>query len=439
MSNMSEFVEAADILDGKYEDGAEVKIRGWIYTSRSSGGIQFLEIRDGSGLIQCTLNKRSIDEETFNKVEKYPIETSIELKGKVKQDSRAPRGWELRVTGIGTVYEAMPDYPIVKKEQGIEFLMDNRHLYIREPKLQNIFHIRAKFLQAARDWFKENRYTEIQTPMFMTASVEGGSTLFSVDYFEREGVYLSQSWQLYAEALISSLGKIYTIAPSFRAEPSRTRRHLSEFLHMELEEPWSSLSDIQDSGDRLVSYIANTLACEMPEKVKEAGRDPEYLASLKAPFPKITYDEAVEIVQSKGVDMFWGDDFGWQQEGPLTEEFETPFWVVGFPSGIKPFYHMPNPDRPEVTLSSDLLAPEGYGEIIGGGQRVHDYEQLYQRTIDDGLDPSNYEWYMDLRKWGTVPHSGFGLGVERVLMWMLKLEHIRDTVPFPRDMRRVYP
>ncbi|HHL41175.1 MAG TPA: asparagine--tRNA ligase [Candidatus Bathyarchaeota archaeon] len=436
---MTGFVKAADILHGKYDDGAEVNLRGWIYTSRSSGGIQFLEVRDGSGVIQCTLNKRTIDEETFNNVEKYPLETALELKGKVKKDDRAPGGWELRVTGVGAVYESKPDYPIVKKEQGVEFLMDNRHLYIREPKLQNIFQLRAKFLMAARDWFKEHEYTEVQTPMFMTASVEGGSTLFSVDYFEREGVYLSQSWQLYAEALISSLGKIYTIAPSFRAEPSRTRRHLSEFLHMELEEPWSTLSDIQDTGDKLVSHIANTLASEMPEKVKEAGRDPEYLAGLKAPFPKISYDEAVEIVQSKGVEMFWGDDFGWQQEGPLTEEFETPFWVVGFPSGIKPFYHMPDPDRPEVTLSSDLLAPEGYGEIIGGGQRVHNYEQLYQRTIDDGLDPANYEWYMDLRKWGTVPHSGFGLGVERVLMWMLKLDHIRDTVPFPRDMRRVYP
>ncbi len=436
---MTGFVKTADILNGKYENGADVKVRGWIYTSRSSGGIQFLELRDGSGVIQCTLNKRNIGEETFEKVEKYPLETTIELMGTVNEDSRAPGGWEVRVNGIGSVYVSHPDYPIVKKEQGVEFLMDNRHLYIREPKLQNIFHIRAKFLEAARDYFKDNGYTEVQTPMFMTASVEGGSTLFSVDYFEREGVYLSQSWQLYAEALISSLGNIYTIAPSFRAEPSRTRRHLSEFLHMELEEPWSTLSDIQDTGDKLVCHIANTLAETMPEKVKEVGRDPVYLASLKAPFPKITYDEAVEIVQGKGVDMFWGDDFGWQQEGPLTEEFETPFWVVGFPSGIKPFYHMPDPNRAEVTLSSDLLAPEGYGEIIGGGQRVHNYEQLYQRTLDDGLDPANYAWYMDLRKWGTVPHSGFGLGVERVLMWMLKLGHIRDTVPFPRDMRRVYP
>jgi len=436
---MTGFVNAADILDGKVEDGAEAKIRGWIYTSRSSGGIQFLEVRDGSGVIQCTLNKQTIDEATFRAVEKYPLETVLELKGVVKQDDRAPGGWELRVTGVGAVYESMPDYPIVKKEQGIEFLMDKRHLYIREPKLQNIFHIRARFLMAARDWFRDNGYTEVQTPMFMTASVEGGSTLFRVEYFDKKGVYLSQSWQLYAEALICSLGKIYTISPSFRAEPSRTRRHLSEFLHMELEEPWSTLADIQEAGDKLVCHIANTLAETIPKRIQTAGRDPKYLASLEPPFPRISYDEAVDILQSKGVEMYWGDDFGWQQEGPLTEEFETPFWVEKFPRAIKPFYHLPDPSNPEVTLSSDLLAPEGYGEIIGGGQRIHDYKQLYERTIEDGLNPDNYEWYMDLRKWGSVPHSGFGLGVERVLMWMLKLEHIRDTVPFPRDMRRVYP
>ena len=433
------FIDVADVLHGKIEEGTEVQVRGWINTSRSSGGIQFLELRDGSGILQCTLNKRNMEQDVFEAVEKYPLETTLELKGTVRQDNRAPGGWELRISGVGTVYESMQDYPIVKKEHGVEFLMDQRHLYVRDPRLQNIFKIRAHFLKTARRYFDENGYTECHSPMFMTASVEGGSTLFNVEYFEREGVYLSQSWQLYAEAMISCLGKIYTIAPSFRAEPSRTRRHLSEFWHLELEEPWTDLNGIMASGDKLVCAIANALASEIPDRVKQAGRDPEYLANLKPPFPQITYDRAVEIVQEQGVEMYWGDDFGWQQEGPLTEQFETPFWVVGFPSGIKPFYHMPNPDRPEVTLSADLLAPEGYGEIIGGGQRVHDYEQLYQRTIDDGLDPSNYEWYMDLRKWGTVPHSGFGLGVERVIMWMLKLEHIRDTIPFPRDMRRVYP
>ncbi len=436
---MTGFVDVSDILKGDYKDGVEVKVRGWIYTSRSSGGIQFLELRDGSGVIQCTLNKRNLDESIYTQVEKLPIESALELKGKVKHDSRAPGSWEIRVNNIGTVYEAKPNYPIVKKEQGLEFLMDNRHLWVREPRLQNIFQIRSKFLEAAREWFINNGYTECHSPMFMTASVEGGSTLFNVEYFDRKGVYLSQSWQLYAEAMISTLGKIYTIAPSFRAEPSRTRRHLSEFWHLEVEEPWTDLSGIQDVGDRLVCYIANTLGNDEPEKVLKAGGNPNYLLSLEPPFPRIKYDEAVDIVQKEGVEMYWGDDFGWQQEGPLTEQFETPFWVVGFPSGIKPFYHMPDPDRPEITKSSDLLAPEGYGEIIGGGQRVHDYEQLYQRTIDDGLDPSNYAWYMDLRKWGTIPHSGFGLGIERVLMWMLKLEHIRDTIPFPRDMRRVYP
>lgn len=436
---MSGFAKTVDILEGKYEDGKEVQVRGWIYTSRSSGGIQFLELRDGDGVVQCTLNRRSIDDEAFDYIEKLPIETALEFKGKVREDERAPGGWEIRVTNIGEVYEAQRDYPIVKKEQGTEFLMDNRHLYVREPYLQNIFQIRANFMEAAREFFKENDYTETQSPMFMTASVEGGSTLFNVEYFEKEGVYLSQSWQLYAEAMICTLGKIYTIAPSFRAEPHRTRRHLSEFWHLEVEEPWTDLDGIMGVGDRLVSHISNILGQKMADKVKRAGGDPDYLGNLEPPFPKISYDEAVEIVQDAGVEMYWGDDFGWQQEEPLTQEFEKPFWVVGFPSGIKPFYHMPDPERSEVTLSADLLAPDGYGEIIGGGQRVHNYEQLYQRTLDDGLDPSNYEWYMDLRKWGTVPHSGFGLGIERVIMWMLKLEHIRDTIPFPRDMRRVYP
>ncbi|MGD2201106.1 MAG: asparagine--tRNA ligase [Candidatus Bathyarchaeota archaeon] len=432
------FLDIADILAGGC-DGKEVSVRGWINNSRSSGGIMFIILRDGTGLLQCTFNRRKVGDELFERVEGLPLESALELQGLVKEDDRAPGGWELNVSDIGKVYPAKLDFPIVRKEHGTEFLMDNRHLYVRDPNLQNIFHIRAKFFEAARDWFRENGYTETQSPSFMTASVEGGSTLFSVDYFGLEGVYLSQSWQLYAEAMISSIGKIYTIAPSFRAEPSRTRRHLSEFWHMEVEEPWTELEGIMDTGDALVTHIAHTLAKEIPGKVRMAEKDPDELLKLKVPFPRISYDEAVEIVQEQGVEMYWGDDFGWQQEGPLTEQFESPFWVVGFPSGIKPFYHMPDPDRPDVTRSADLMAPEGYGEIIGGGQRVHDYDQLYKRILKDGLDPENYSWYLDLRRWGTVPHSGFGLGIERVIMWMLGLEHIRDTIPFPRDMRRVFP
>ena len=435
---MTEFVDIAKILDGGC-DGERVSVRGWLHNSRSSGGIQFLVVRDGTGVLQCTLNKRSVDEEAYNRVERLPIESTLELSGVVNVDQRAPDGRELSVNNLGEVNEAMPDFPITKKEHGLEFLMDNRHLWVRDPRLQNIFRIRARFMDAGRRWFNENGYTETQSPMFITAACEGGSTLFEVKYFDRPGVYLSQSWQLYAEAMIASLGKIYTIAPSFRAEPSRTRRHISEFWHLEVEQPWTDLAGIMKVGDELVSYMAHVLAEEMPREVKTTGRDPEELLRVEPPFPQITYDEAIETVQRDGVEMLWGDDFGWQQEEPLTRYFDSPFWVRGFPSGIKPFYHLPDPKRAEVTLSADLMAPEGYGEIIGGGQRVHDYAQLLQRVLDDGLRPEDYSWYIDLRRWGTVPHSGFGLGIERVLCWMLKLEHIRDAIPFPRDIRRVFP
>jgi asparaginyl-tRNA synthetase len=435
---MTEFVDIAKILDGGC-DGERVSVRGWLHNSRSSGGIQFLVVRDGTGVLQCTLNRRSVDEETYNRVERLPIESTLELSGVVNVDQRAPDGRELSVNNLGGVNEAMPDFPITKKEHGLEFLMDNRHLWVRDPRLQNIFRIRARFMDAGRRWFNENGYTETQSPMFITAACEGGSTLFEVKYFDRPGVYLSQSWQLYAEAMIASLGKIYTIAPSFRAEPSRTRRHISEFWHLEVEQPWTDLAGIMRIGDELVSYMAHVLAEEMPREVKATGRDPDELLRVEPPFPQITYDEAVETVQGDGVEMLWGDDFGWQQEEPLTRHFDSPFWVRGFPSGIKPFYHLPDPERAEVTLSADLMAPEGYGEIVGGGQRVHDYAQLLQRVLDDGLRPEDYSWYLDLRRWGTVPHSGFGLGIERVLCWMLKLEHIRDAIPFPRDIRRVFP
>ena len=435
---MAGFVRVVDILDGAH-DGAQVRVRGWLDNKRSSGGIQFLSVRDGTAVVQCTLNRRDLGEEVFREVEGLPLESTVVLKGVVNVDERAPDGREVSVTSVVEAVAAMLDFPITKQEHGVEFLMDNRHLYVRNPKIQAVMRIRAKFMEVARDWFRDHDYTETQSPMFITAACEGGSTLFNVEYFEREGVYLSQSWQLYAEAMISTLGKIYTIAPSFRAEPSRTRRHLSEFWHMEVEEPWQDLAGITAVGDELVSHIGHTLAREMPRELRLVGRDPEELLALETPFPRVSYDEAVEIVQSEGVDMYWGDDFGWQQEGPLTKRFDTPFWIVGFPTGIKPFYHLPNPERPDVTMSADLMAPEGYGEIIGGGQRVHDYEQLLSRIDEDGLDPEDYSWYIDLRRWGTVPHSGFGLGVERVVMWMCKLDHIRDAVPFPRDMRRVFP
>jgi asparaginyl-tRNA synthetase len=435
---MNRFVDVTDIFDGVH-DGERVALRGWLYNRRSSGGIQFLEIRDGTGVIQCTLDRSSVNEDTYDNVERLPLESTLELEGVVNVEDRAHFGREVSVNNIAIINAAFPDYPITKKEHGVEFLMDNRHLYIRNPKVQAMMRIRAKFLQAARCWFDEQGYTETHSPSFMTAACEGGSTLFSVEYFGREGVYLSQSWQLYAEAMIATLGKIYTIAPSFRAEKSRTRQHLTEYWHMELEQPWTDLKGIMEVGDGLVAHIAHTLAEEMPRELRYVGRDPEDLLKLEPPFPRISYDEAVEMLNEKGVEMYWGDDFGRTQEEPLSRGFDQPFWVVGFPTGIKPFYHMPNPEKPDVTLSADMIAPEGYSEIIGGGQRVHDYEQLLERIHADGLDPADYSWYLDLRRWGSVPHSGFGLGVERVIMWMTKQDHIRDTIPFPRDMRRVFP
>jgi asparaginyl-tRNA synthetase len=435
---MSRFADITDVLDGKH-DGEQVAIRGWMYNRRSSGGIQFLMMRDGTGVLQCILNKINVREETYNNVEKLPIESVLELEGNVNVDSRAPDGREVSVTNVGNVIESQPDFPIVRKKHGLEFLLDNRHLYVRDPRIQSILRLRAKMMEAARDWFREHGYTETQSPIFTSAACEGGSTLFSVDYFEEKGVYLAQSWQLYAEAMISSLGKIYTISPSFRAEQSRTRRHLAEYWHLEVEEPFADMNGILDVGDELISHMCHTLAEERPRELRHLGREPDELLRINPPFPRITYDEALEILRKDGVELLWGDDFGWQQEEPLTKHFDSPFWVTHFPIGVKAFYHKPDPMRRDVTLSGDLLAPEGYGEIIGGGQRIHDYDELMKRVHDERLNPADYSWYLDLRRWGTVPHSGFGLGIERVLMWICKLEHIRDAIPFPRDMRRVFP
>ncbi|MEM4726767.1 MAG: asparagine--tRNA ligase [Candidatus Bathyarchaeia archaeon] len=438
MSEQSKPVDVADILDGVYDE-QRISVRGWIYNKRSSGGIQFLLVRDGSGVIQCTLDRKSIGEEEFERIERLPLESVIEVEGIVRADKRAPGGRELSVNRVGLILESQPDYPITHKRHGLDFLLDNRHLYVREPKMQAILRLRAKTMEAARSWLVKNGYTETHSPIFTAAACEGGSTLFQVEYFDEEGVYLAQSWQLYAEALISSLGKIYTIAPSFRAEKSRTRRHLAEYWHLEVEEPFTDLYGIMKVGDELVTHICHTLAQERPRELRKLGREPEELLRLEPPFPKITYDEALEILRKDGIELLRGEDMGWQQEEPLTKHFDTPFWVTHFPKGVKAFYHKPDPKRPEVTLSADLLAPEGYGEIIGGGQRIDNYEELLQRIREEGLDPEDYRWYLDLRRWGSVPHSGFGLGIERLLMWIAKLEHIRDAIPFPRDMRRVYP
>jgi len=428
------FDDIGEILNGKT---GLVKIRGWLHNKRSSGGIQFIILRDHSGFVQCTLEEK-IDKKAFDEIEALPAESVVVVEGDARKDERAPGGYEIYVKKINVLFKAEPDFPIAKKKHGAEFLLDERHLWLRSKKMQSMLRLRSKLLAVARQWLLDHGYKEFQSPIFITAACEGGSTLFPVEYFGKQA-YLTQSWQLYAEAAISSIGKIFTIAPSFRAEKSRTRRHLTEYWHLEVEEPFCDLECTMKMQENFISHIVQNLAQKLPEDIKIFGRDPQELLNVKPPFDRITYDEAVEIINKEGGYIKWGDDLTWLQEKILTMKHKKPFFVHRYPKGVKAFYHMPDPERSEVTLSADLLAPEGYGEIIGGGQRIHDLKQLLQRIKDEKLDPKDYSWYVDLRKWGTVPHAGFGMGVERLLMWMLKLDHIRDAIAFPRTMTRYFP
>jgi len=434
---MENFVDVSSILSGEHTD-EKVRIRGWLHNMRSSGGIHFLLIRDGTGIIQCTMKKGAVEDRVFEEAKELTQESSLEIAGVVKEDRRAPGGYEIRVEDLKVFHLAEEGYPIAKKYHGPDFLLDNRHLWIRSQKMQTILRVRAKFLEAAREWFKMNGFTEFHSPTLITAACEGGSTLFPVKYFDQEA-YLTQSWQLYAEAAIASLGKIYTVAPSFRAEKSRTRRHLTEYWHLEVEAPWCDLNCIMKIQEDLLAYVFDVLCDEMRCELESLGRPSEELRKMKPPFERITYDRAVEILNEEGVSFEWGDDLTWTHEKILTQRFDKPFFVTHFPIGVKAFYHKPDPERPEVTLSADLLAPEGYGEITGGGQRIDDLEELLRRIKEENLNPEDYKWYIDLRRYGSVPHSGFGLGVERAVAWICKLEHIRDAVAFPRLINRVYP
>ncbi len=429
------YTDISQILDGKAKT---VVIHGWLHHKRSSGGIQFLLVRDGTGFIQVTVIKDKFGDKKFDEIERTPVESTLEIHGLAKKDSRAPSGYEVQASDVKILYKAEEDFPIAKKYHGPDFLLDHRHFWVRSQKMFKIMKIRAELLRAAREWLDKEGYTEIHVPVIVGAAVEGGATLFEMKYFDRPA-YLTQSWQLYAEAVISALGKIYTLAPSFRAEKSKTRRHLTEYWHLELEIPFGGLEEILKAEEELVTYMVHSVAKKMPEELKGLGRDPKDLLKIKPPFKRITYDEALKILTKDGVKLKWGDDIDWRHEKVLTSHFDKPFFLSHFPKGVKAFYHKPDPKRKDVTLSADLLAPEGYGEITGGGQRIHDYDELIQRIKEEKLDPSAYQWYLDLRKYGTMPHSGFGLGVERVVAWVCKLKHIRDAILVPRVISRVYP
>ncbi len=434
---MSEPVDVSSILSGEHT-GKKVSVRGWLDNIRSSGGIHFFQLRDGTGIIQCTMKKGKVLGGKFEEARKLTQESSLELTGTVREDPRAPGGYEVQVEDTNVFSLADEGFPIAKKFHGPEFLLDYRHLWIRNPTMQKIMRLRAKFLEAAREWFRLNGYTEFHSPILITAACEGGSTLFNVKYFE-EDAYLAQSWQLYAEAAIASLGRIYTVAPSFRAEKSRTRRHLTEYWHLEVEAPWCDLAGIMKIQEDLFSHILNTLCEKASDELEALGRPPQELRKLEPPFERVMYDEIVDTLAKAGVEFKWGDDLGWLEEKHVTEKASKPFFVTHFPTGVKAFYHKTDPKRPEVTLSADLLAPEGYGEITGGGQRIDDLKELLRRIKEENLSQKDYEWYIDLRRYGSVPHAGFGLGVERTIAWICKLEHIRDAIAFPRLINRVYP
>jgi asparaginyl-tRNA synthetase len=437
MSKTDTLHTIADIFKGKLDE-QHVVVRGWLHHIRSSGGILFLQLRDGSGTIQCTLKKDKMDPDSFEKLSTTTIESTVEVSGEVRKDPRAPRGYEIQAEKVTVLFPAEDGYPIAKKYHGPDFLLDYRHLWIRDEKMQATIRIRSRLIDEARRWLTDHEYLEVQVPILVNAAVEGGSTLFPVQYFDQKA-YLSQSWQLYAEAMIASVGKIFTVAPSFRAEKSRTRRHLTEYWHLEVEAPWLELDGLMELEEELVTHMCVQIARQMPGELKLLGRDPDKISALKPPFPRITYSQAVDKIKREMPTFQWGQDLGYEEEKVLTQDFDSPFFVTRYPKGVKAFYHMPDPKDSKVTLSVDLLAPEGYGEITGGGQRIHITDQLLARIKEENLNPDDYKWYTELRRFGTVPHSGFGMGIERTVAWVCGLEHIRDAIPFPRLINRIYP
>lgn len=394
----------------------------------------FITLRDSTGLLQVTVKKGMVSDEGFKKATEATLEASVVVEGDVHADARAPGGVEVQCTNFRLVANSIEEYPI-KLGVGKELLLDKRHLHIRSPKVAAILSIRSAFSDAAREWFKEKRFHEVHCPILITAACEGGATLFPVKYFKRKA-FLSQSVQLYQETAIMSFEKVYSIEPSFRAELSRTRRHLTEFWQIEAEVANADLEDIMCVQEELLAHIFSKIVEDCKEKFNLLSAK---FTPPKPPFPRITYSEAVERLQSFDMKIEWGDGLGADEERVLSKEFDSPFFIKYYPRKSKAFYHKPHPSDPELTLSADLLAPDGQGEIAGGGQRIDDYNELVQSMEMFQLNPEDYQWYLDLRKFGSVVHSGFGLGIERTVQWMLKLPHIRDACLYPRTPSRVYP
>ncbi|MDD5331428.1 MAG: asparagine--tRNA ligase [Candidatus Nanoarchaeia archaeon] len=425
------------IQDAIKQEKGKVAIRGWVYRERKSNQFMFLVVRDSSNIIQCVLKKEKTDDKTWEAADKLLIESSVEVEGTIKEDKRAPTGYEIEISKLNIIHYAEP-FPITK-DQSVEFLADNRHLWLRSRKMTAILKIRSTVFGAIHEYFRENGFYEYQSPMFQSIQCEGGSTLFEVKYFQ-EKTYLAQTWQLYAEPAIFALEKIYTIAPSFRAEKSKTSRHLTEYWHAEMEVAWENFDEIIDHGEGLIKHIVKRVLEKNQEDLKILERDTKKLEpTIHKKFPRITYDEALKLLEKQGIKIPWGKDLRTVEEDKLSDLFDTPIAVTHYPKKVKAFYMKEEDKNPKVVRGVDFIAPEHYGEVIGGSERESDEKKIIQRLKEEGENIEEYKFYLDTRKYGSVPHGGFGMGIERVISWICGLDNIKDSIPFPRTPLRFKP
>ncbi|HEX9006616.1 MAG TPA: asparagine--tRNA ligase [Bacteroidota bacterium] len=418
--------------------GQEVELRGWLYNKRSSGKIRFVIMRDGTGTCQGVIVKSAVPEEVFGRFDSLTQESSLAMSGRVRKEDRAPGGFEIDVTDLRIIQVAQ-EYPITPKEHGVEFLMDRRHLWLRSSRQHAILRIRHQIVKSIRDFFDDRGFVLIDAPIFTPAACEGTSTLFATDYFDLGKAYLTQSGQLYGEAGAMAFGKAYVFGPTFRAEKSKTRRHLTEFWMVEPEVAFNDLNDDMDLAEEFLEYIVGSVLKNRMPELQHLARNVKFLENVKRPLPRISYDEAVEILHKNNVPFEWGNDLGGTDETVVSEQFDRPVMVHHYPAAVKAFYMKRDPERPDLALAVDVLAPEGYGEIIGGSQREDDLDTLLARIREQSLPQEAFEWYLDLRRFGSVPHAGFGLGVERTVAWICGLDHVRETIPFPRMIYRLTP
>ncbi|WP_438798251.1 asparagine--tRNA ligase [Staphylococcus pseudintermedius] len=426
------------IKEAKNKIGQEVTIGAWLANKRSSGKIAFLQLRDGTGFMQGVVVKADVDEDIFQRAKSLTQETSLYVTGEITEDNRSDLGYEMQVKNIEVIHEAH-DYPITPKNHGTEFLMDHRHLWLRSKKQHAVMKIRNEIIRATYEFFNENDFTKIDPPILTASAPEGTSELFHTKYFD-EDAFLSQSGQLYMEAAAMAYGKVFSFGPTFRAEKSKTRRHLIEFWMIEPEMAFTTHEESLEVQEAYVSYVVQSVLKNCQIELKLLERDTSKLEKVQAPFPRISYDDAIKFLHEAGFDdIKWGDDFGAPHETAIANHYDLPVFIVNYPTKIKPFYMQPNPENEDTVLCADLIAPEGYGEIIGGSERINDLELLEQRIDEHQLDTESYQYYLDLRKYGSVPHSGFGLGLERTVAWIAGVEHVRETSPFPRLLNRLYP